>query len=395
MSARPLARLGHPCLRAWPEGLSLALALPCTLVFALALTPPLAATGSEPPVNPGIDVWTTPGGGVTFQDFSGNPIPADFFDPGSDPFTGSIDLQGLPLPDLTPPPAVTGVPVGQLPFDTVVQRLEPAPLPKDGTQATIPIEIVALQLQSIQPITVTYNGGNNPELWDVRVCLSSTLPQLTGSMTLHRTCPQGGTFDSSLGVIPKLIFLRQSDGALRQLDPGPEVFLTANRQRWVHNPDPSLQVFSVPPGVVTDGNCDGIPDSALPGTSNFAPGVWELTCESKCVIPPPGTSTQRKRLTKEEEMLAAHGVTIAQEPPPDGDGDGHGDDADNCPNTPNPLQEDVDNDSVGDLCDNCLTRFNPCQEDDDNNGIGNECEPFIFADGFESGDVSAWSAVVP
>ena len=80
-------------------------------------------------------------------------------------------------------------------------------------------------------------------------------------------------------------------------------------------------------------------------------------------------------------MLASHGVIITQIPPPDGDDDGIGDDADNCPFDPNPLQEDQDNDSVGDLCDNC-SLFNPCQEDDDLDGVGNACE--VFEDGFET-----------
>ncbi|MCP3980653.1 MAG: hypothetical protein GY716_15225 [bacterium] len=52
-------------------------------------------------------------------------------------------------------------------------------------------------------------------------------------------------------------------------------------------------------------------------------------------------------------------------PPPrpaaDSDGDGVGDDLDNCPEVPNADQSDSDADSIGDMCDNCPTQFNPDQ----------------------------------
>ena len=127
------------------------------LMAAVAVSPLWAQD-----VQPGIDIWTTPGGGTTFQEAA---IPADFFDPGSDPLAGRIEFEGVPLPTLVGPPFS--------PTDTIVERLAPAVLPGPGTQDTIPIEIVALSLQSAQPITVTYSGVN-PELWDVQVCLSDS-----------------------------------------------------------------------------------------------------------------------------------------------------------------------------------------------------------------------------
>ena len=53
---------------------------------------------------------------------------------------------------------------------------------------------------------------------------------------------------------------------------------------------------------------------------------------------------------------------------------------------------DSDGDGVADECDNCPTIANPDQKDSNGNGIGDACE--IFIDGFESGDLSAWSKVV-
>lgn len=47
----------------------------------------------------------------------------------------------------------------------------------------------------------------------------------------------------------------------------------------------------------------------------------------------------------------AFGNTTPAAPPPDGDGDGVPDAGDNCPNDPNPGQEDSDGDGAGDACD--------------------------------------------
>jgi hypothetical protein len=57
----------------------------------------------------------------------------------------------------------------------------------------------------------------------------------------------------------------------------------------------------------------------------------------------------------------------------DEDGDGIPDRFDNCPQVPNPLQEDVDADRVGDACDNCPRAFNPAQEDSVGDGVGDAC----------------------
>ena len=65
----------------------------------------------------------------------------------------------------------------------------------------------------------------------------------------------------------------------------------------------------------------------------------------------------------------------------DSDGDGYGDPGhpenmcqdDNCPDVPNPLQEDSDGDDLGDLCDNCPYHFNPGQEDTDGIPPGDAC----------------------
>jgi hypothetical protein len=78
----------------------------------------------------------------------------------------------------------------------------------------------------------------------------------------------------------------------------------------------------------------------------------------------------------------------------DRDGDGWLDGYDNCPNDPNPGQEDVDGDNRGDECDddndndaiadetdNCPDVANPPQVDLDVDGLGDACDPDIEDDG--------------
>ena len=66
--------------------------------------------------------------------------------------------------------------------------------------------------------------------------------------------------------------------------------------------------------------------------------------------------------------------------PIDSDFDGVSDEADNCPKSYNPLQENDDNDNWGDACDNCLGMDNTLggvpvdQCDTDTDGYGNLCD---------------------
>ncbi len=344
-------------------------------------------------IQPGIDLWQTPPG-ASSHDFGGSPIPPDFFNPGSEPFDGVVRLQGNPLP--------LGLDsnFGPQPYDTVVVRRLPAHFPSGvcPAETTIPIEIVALDLVSIQPITVTYGGSGFAELWDVRVCLSGLMSgQPAGTMTIRHECPDGGTFDSVLPVVPKFTFTNPGTGAVRVLDCGdpatgcpPIILQNQCPSGWVHTPHPMFGIFTAPGGIAFDGSCSGTLGQPLPGTSNFVPGLSAIPCAcnsptSTCgnglregveecdppdpmslcptsCVPPglPGECTcpggpqpgvQQKRITNELALLASHGVIPAEEPEPDTDGDGHGDFYDNCPDDPNPDQADCDCDGIGDICD--------------------------------------------
>ena len=320
----------------------------------------------------GIDLFTTPAGGATYQDFGAMPIPPGFFDPGSQPFTGLVELRGQPLD----PASALG------PTDTIVKRDATAAIPNPSSPpVTIPIEIVALNLVSANPITVTYSAGP-AEQWNLQVALSSAQPQPLGTMTLMSsgcTCPGAGVFESNLPVLPRLIFTRVSPPAVRVLDFGalaipPIQFQTLDGH--YSNTDPgTLGLIQAPGGLLVDHDADpGTPRvGPLPGTSaNFFAGVRPLRCDSTGCSP---VISVVKRMTHEQALLAAHGVLPAQVcGSGDTDGDGICNDADNCPNLANPRQADRDGDGIGDVCDNCPTLKNSCQEDDDHDGRGNICQ---------------------
>jgi hypothetical protein len=100
---------------------------------------------------------------------------------------------------------------------------------------------------------------------------------------------------------------------------------------------------------------------------------------------PANTGTYLVRLTSPHQQVTQTFDVVG-----DRDNDGINDAEDNCPDDPNPSQENDDNDSLGNACDpdfdtdqdgipndgdNCPDDANPGQDDDDEDGLGNECDP--------------------
>lgn len=131
----------------------------------------------------GADCWDTTCG-ETRYDFCETPLPADFFNPGSDPFEGTVYWQSDP--GITP--------------STIMVRGEEAVLDVGDCQ-TVPIQLEQLSLVSCQPIEVTGGGGST--FWDVQV---QDLGAPPGQMEVCKTHPQGGTFTSEFFVQPVFIF---------------------------------------------------------------------------------------------------------------------------------------------------------------------------------------------
>ena len=186
-------------------------------------------------IRAGDDLFESPAGQSFVTVPVTTPIPSGFFGmksgTPSDPVSGTISLQGLPLTNTTPTGSQEFQPHGQFGElallarhgvlatsqgtgrpDTLVRRLSDATLGDIGgttaPSATIPIEIVALSLVSVQPIQVTYGGGN-PSFFDVFVDLPPST-QSTGAMTISRTGAFSGTLMSTLPVNSRVTFVNRA-----------------------------------------------------------------------------------------------------------------------------------------------------------------------------------------
>ena len=173
----------------------------CACATAMAL--PSAASADIPA---GFDLFKTSPQN-TRVNFNGV-IPGNFFDPGSNAFNGTVFFGGRYLNTFM------GKDVGTA--DTIVQRPSGAVLgPAFPDTAVVPIEIVALNLVSVQPITVTY-GAAPSERWDVGIGLQPI--QAQGAVQLNQQNPQGGTSTSELPDQRD----RHLHQAHRRRDPDPE-----------------------------------------------------------------------------------------------------------------------------------------------------------------------------
>lgn len=201
----------------------------------------------------GIDIFRTPDDGSSFMNFSKQPIPAGFFCPGSEPFTGKVLWKGVPV--------ATGLPGELGRTDTIVQRLDDAPFNKKGI-ANTRIQIRALQLESVEPIKTTCGS------FKVRVVLDG--PQPITTMRIVRVGKYGGRFLARLALRAKFVFIPVSGGEQLELPPHEIRFPVNPRFTWAYQSN--TKALTKRSGVMVDTNFDSVPDTFLPGTSNFAAG---------------------------------------------------------------------------------------------------------------------------
>jgi hypothetical protein len=165
-----------------------------------------------------------------------------------------------------------GNPIGPAATDTIVQRQADAILPSVGSFDIIPTELVALSLQSVNPVTLGPNTGT------LFVTLTPGTNS-TGQMRIVHNFPDNGTpapegfFDSFFDVFFDLHldgnFVMSGQALLCQglasaLNPNCAGFETG-RGLWSHEPDPAALLVTGPAGDQQANNHTGKP----PGFDDF------------------------------------------------------------------------------------------------------------------------------
>jgi len=208
----------------------------------------------------GIDAWVTTKDGSTFVDFARTPIPAGFFCPGSEPFTGRLAFQGEPVVTVTP--GALGA------TDTIVQRLDDAAFNKRGVAVTR-IQFRALSLKSIAPIQTACGQ------YTATARLDGIQP--ITRMVITREGKDGGRFSAPLALNVKVSFQPVGRVSGEALEIPVEVRFPAIPLPWQ-----SKTVAPVPAGfVLVDTDGDRVADTYLPGTSNFIAGQSNRTASRR------------------------------------------------------------------------------------------------------------------
>jgi len=225
--------------------------------LALIATPVFALDALEPVIENGSDIWQTRPDGTSVVKFGADPLPADFFCTGSEPFAGRIVMGGVPL--ATRPAGALG------PTDTIVQRLDDAVFNEDGV-ALSRLQVRAIQLRSVQPFR------NSCGAFNVDVSLADG-EQPIGEMRIVRLGAGFGFYEADVALNVKISFT-PVDRPGQTLEIVRHVDFPANRNFWSSQPGEGGVQHDGFVRVDTDAN--GEVDTFIPGTSrNFAPG-WVL-----------------------------------------------------------------------------------------------------------------------
>jgi uncharacterized repeat protein (TIGR01451 family) len=182
-----------------------------------------------------------------------------------------IEWEGRPIGELLGP--------ARSDTDTIVQRLDGGVPWELGQPATVPIELVALSLQSVDPVDI---GGT---LFDATVIGGSLLgqaPSPHGQMQIFREDENGGLYDAVLPV---------------------QAIITLTE---VGNPTNQIQTPFLDNFIVEDAPWSRIPGPGYPHAEQFPSGGFHPG-----VVVNPSTHDAEKQLTVEQALLAEHGILPA------------------------------------------------------------------------------------
>jgi hypothetical protein len=114
------------------------------------------------------------------------------------------------------PLEATGINFGRVILDYIkqepstVMKIQGWTLPKIGSTAQAPVDMVSLSLRSISPLQVTYGNGVSSSFFDVFVELLP--PAQSGTLDLTRTDNFSGTYNLSIPIAYQMTFVNTSPG---------------------------------------------------------------------------------------------------------------------------------------------------------------------------------------
>lgn len=184
---------------------------------------------------------------ATIVEVTQEELVADFFDPGSDPLGAAIAFAGVPIEQS---PHVDGN-LGKT--DTLLEIMQQVDLPEIGSQVMVDVKFIEVSLASLTALGVTFDGGQNEELWDVIFTIDVN-DQVPGYLNLVRTEANSGTASGQLPIVVDLTFVRQSDSAERTIEKSATLVL------------PQFDWSTVPDEVNWPGN----------GRTNLVPGLGRI-----------------------------------------------------------------------------------------------------------------------
>lgn len=216
------------------------------------------AANAQLEVSAGYDLFQTEEGAVDLGDL-------DLLCPGLGPTIiggSTIQLRGVPID-------IFGEPLGGT--DTIIQRTEATDFSGSNPDA-IPIEIVQLHLQSVQPFQIDCDG----DIQDWMLDITEGPAQPAGTMTIDLTHANGGTFQSLLPVTPLLTFIRLDEVQAPVMHTLPQVNLQSPGgvpwSDFAHPTDEFHPLVTFPSGAFPDPPLNG-----LGGNDNFYAGTDPLT----------------------------------------------------------------------------------------------------------------------
>jgi hypothetical protein len=246
------------------------------LVLLCGLLVAGAARADDPlPVPAGADCFEVPTGAIVrFGPALLPPLPQDFFGPGSEPFFGPVILQGGNL-------------IGP---DLVLERQVEFPIVPLGAVDPVPIQLVELQLRSVEPIII-----NDGSAWDVQVGLSGPTP---GQLHVRAADADGGQLELDFAVQPVFTFTRtEPPFDQRVFDTGLEGVL----------PIPLLTTVAAPWTTEDAGDPCSV--------DGFAPGVFhDRNQDTVCAVPLALSAADDQTM----QLFAVAPAVLPCAPPPNG-----------------------------------------------------------------------------